>query len=379
MPNTPLVKINFDSAERIASLYAIGLSRARKIIQHRESVGPFRSPEDLAQVDGIGLDLAITLAPHIDWDVPSAEEGPVQKDWGTFIASGIAILFFLPLIRYQYYNLTYSLYEHNSGVRYAWAEALSTGALIGCFVLTIFSLIFLMFQAATDNAVRKRQYANRAIFMGGMVLLSALLMGLSILIRYQFYDRAGWAVYWGDPARFAGLLSFIVLTLFFSPLLLVILKPSLQSSYMLARVFDICTVIAAPLFAFAIWAERDWLPKVNLIALGVAGVFLGLIGFQVLRTGESMFSTIIEDLIDKETLRKIAAGTKNWQTWINARLPDEDEQKELKKALEARYPPSRWRTLGGAIVLGAGSWILLTALSAVLQWFVEKGMNTLFP
>ena len=46
--------------------------------------------------------------------------------------------------------------------------------------------------------------------------------------------------------------------------------------------------------------------------------------------------------------------------WINARLPDPEEQKALRQALDKAYPPSKWRTVTSTVVLGASSWLVLT-------------------
>ena len=49
------VDINTASAEEIAdTLQGIGLARAKAIIDYREANGPFKSPEDLVNVQGVG-------------------------------------------------------------------------------------------------------------------------------------------------------------------------------------------------------------------------------------------------------------------------------------------------------------------------------------
>ena len=63
MTDAPLVQINIDPPEKIAELYGIGLARAKRIVRYREKIGLFQNPEDLAQVEGIGLDLARPLLP----------------------------------------------------------------------------------------------------------------------------------------------------------------------------------------------------------------------------------------------------------------------------------------------------------------------------
>lgn len=48
------ININTASAEELAQLKGIGQSHAAKIVAYREKNGPFKMPEDLTQVSGIG-------------------------------------------------------------------------------------------------------------------------------------------------------------------------------------------------------------------------------------------------------------------------------------------------------------------------------------
>ena len=48
------VNINLASAEEIAQLKGIGPSYAERIIEYRETHGPFESPDDITKVKGIG-------------------------------------------------------------------------------------------------------------------------------------------------------------------------------------------------------------------------------------------------------------------------------------------------------------------------------------
>jgi competence protein ComEA len=48
------ININTASAEELVRLKGIGPSHAAKIVAYREKNGPFKMPEDLMQVSGIG-------------------------------------------------------------------------------------------------------------------------------------------------------------------------------------------------------------------------------------------------------------------------------------------------------------------------------------
>ncbi|MDD5205586.1 MAG: ComEA family DNA-binding protein [Desulfobacterales bacterium] len=48
------ININTASVADLCKLNGIGKSNAEKIIRHREGKGPFKKPEDIMQVKGIG-------------------------------------------------------------------------------------------------------------------------------------------------------------------------------------------------------------------------------------------------------------------------------------------------------------------------------------
>jgi competence protein ComEA len=52
--DAPQININTATAEELAQLKGIGPSHAAKIVAYREKNGPFKLPEDLMQVSGIG-------------------------------------------------------------------------------------------------------------------------------------------------------------------------------------------------------------------------------------------------------------------------------------------------------------------------------------
>ena len=50
----PKININLASAEEIAQLKGVGPNYAERIIEYRETHGPFESPTDITKVKGIG-------------------------------------------------------------------------------------------------------------------------------------------------------------------------------------------------------------------------------------------------------------------------------------------------------------------------------------
>jgi competence ComEA-like helix-hairpin-helix protein len=60
-----LVNVNTAPAAELAELPGVGQVLAERIIEHRETQGPFRSLNDLKQVKGIGDRILETMAPHV--------------------------------------------------------------------------------------------------------------------------------------------------------------------------------------------------------------------------------------------------------------------------------------------------------------------------
>ena len=52
--DSPKININTASADELVQLKGVGQKKAARIIEFRETNGPFKLPEDLLQVPGIG-------------------------------------------------------------------------------------------------------------------------------------------------------------------------------------------------------------------------------------------------------------------------------------------------------------------------------------
>ncbi len=60
-----LININRADAETLCLLDGIGETLSRRIVEYREENGPFRSLDDLKQVQGIGEETLIRLLPRL--------------------------------------------------------------------------------------------------------------------------------------------------------------------------------------------------------------------------------------------------------------------------------------------------------------------------
>jgi competence protein ComEA len=68
-----VVNLNTATAEQIATLPGIGLKTAQRIIEHRQKNGPFKKPEELMNVKGIGEKSFLKLKPLVTVTAPKPE------------------------------------------------------------------------------------------------------------------------------------------------------------------------------------------------------------------------------------------------------------------------------------------------------------------
>jgi hypothetical protein len=128
-----------------------------------------------------------------------------------------------------------------------------------------------------------------------------------------------------------------------------------------------------------IWIYRKDLPLWILALDGFGGFLFTLVGLEGIRARRSFFFGIAEWIGIIKQSDPASQSTTGYKSWINAILPDVEKQKALKRALDEMYPPSRFQTFVNILVFGAGGWLFLTALGAIIQWFVENWLDKLFP
>jgi len=97
------------------------------------------------------------------------------------------------------------------------------------------------------------------------------------------------------------------------------------------------------------------------------------------RPGQSAFTTATGVFVGPASITRDRATQSAWMAWLHARLPDPERQKALKEALDKAYPPSRIRTALRVVVFGAGGWLVLTALEAIIEWFIQEWLSQLLP
>ncbi|NOK63783.1 MAG: hypothetical protein GFH27_549283n15 [Chloroflexi bacterium AL-W] len=371
------IKINIDSEEEIQHLYNIGSSRAKEIVAYRTAHGFFSNAEDLAKVEGIHPLLARTLAPHIDWSSPlqSVLPLPKKRDWfDAFFWVVICLAMLAGILSISLVVSHPTIYTMVLDTTNGWMKALMiviAVAILVCFLLFAVTRI----STALSQCKERAQAFTRIglLCMGGALSLgSFFLLGVLILSTEQSIYQAEHA-----DVYLTGLVSFLFLFILTVPQLIVWRRPDLAQSSWLAGIFDTSIVLFGLMLLLGIQADMVFLPVWLLSISSFAGMILIIVAIISIRRGESFFQSTL-DFIDMKALAKRAKTIDDWRHWLNIRLPDSNEQKELKSVLESMYPQSRGPTILHVSVFMIGSWIILTALGAIIELYVQSWWEALF-
>lgn len=370
------IKINVASVDEISELFGIGQKLARRIVEHRENNGYFHYPDDLEKVNGISKNLAITLSPVIDWEIPSQTEQTKERDWSNIFLAffvGISVLWiFLNRVVPKFQMLT----PYNNAPNY-YVKVWIMGSMV---VLSVFILLALstfviaLYSRSVNFSKRITRTGYHLLFVASLGLIS---LGVGNFAYYQFFASNGWIELIRDQPALSALtwaFGFLISTI---PISIALYFPNLRTNIILAHTYDISLVLSSPIFAWMSWSFRSELPIIFSATFGLAGIMFALTGFNMIRSGESAFQFTVLDSFGEDFRKSVNKSF--WQTWVNTRLPDVEQQKELKNALDEIYPPSKFKSIAGAIIFGAGGWIVITAITSVVDWIIQKGLDRLLP
>ncbi len=369
------VRINTATADELnVSLSGIGPEQARLIVAYREERGYLRGPEDLGRVEGIDRDTAAALAPHIDWSVPPEREVAQQREWGWALVAAVTLLAFVWQLAFgSLPTLVHAVQGSNPlDIWYAATDAgLQSGLVLGMSALVAFFL--------TDD----RRRARKAVLVGFAGLIVALLAYVSATLatasRYLFLDSGGWAELRRNPQELVSVPTAAAIALVALPVLLVLWRPALAASPRLSRLFDVGLAFAALGLALVVWAFGGALPLWYSILNGLWGLFFGYVALRALRSGESPFFPLARYLTPERDTADRPTGTETaWGTWLNLRLPDEEDQRALKRYLDQRYPGSRSRSVLYAVTVGGSLWLVAHSVGGAVEWLVGRGLERVF-
>lgn len=370
------IKINVEPADQIATLYDIGVNLAERIVKHRENYGFFYGPEDLAKVDGIGLELSIMLSPLIDWQIPSIYQKEIKRDW---LYGVIYLILFIVLARLTYSRVcnffVFLRYKLASPYFRGWIW-IEMSIILSQFFASLASAMGILI-ALSRNFSHVQRLSRVATYFVFLFFLGAVSSGSAHIAYYQVSPPAGWSSLLNNFSSISIVIFFSVSIINYMPIILTLWFPKIGYNPKVAKLFDISTLMLSPAFAWAIWSVRELLPVWAFIFLLFLGGVSIEIGIKSLQSSTSYYVSITRLLqIPEAVYRRVEVS--RWLKWVNERLPDPDDQKALKQSLDEAYPPSRIKTTVNLVIIGVGSWLVITALEAIIEFFIQIWLANFF-
>jgi hypothetical protein len=364
---TPAVQINSASAEAISELYDIGPILATRIVRYRDTFGYFRGPDDLSRVEGVSASLAVTLAPHIDWTSPKQVAEKRDRDWVMAIgALVIAFTIAWPLAK-LWSVFPYGSPRFQSGAPSKWSLLLTMSSiLVSGSCITLYLLLSAVYAITTSrrlaiSLVRPRRYL---VYLTTLGLVGAF---VGYTVRYGLFSLRSWTHCSTDQPGLDLLVQVVLAATFGGIFAAVYLRPALVGNPWLIRTANIVALVLLLELAWWIRQYHSLFPTWYLLVIGLIGCSVMFLAVQALRHGGSLLEAVFE-LVPRSTRLDDQA---TWITWINSRLPDPNQQQALKQALTRQYPRSRAKTLISIVLFGAGGWLVLTVIAAIIQGFIQ--------
>jgi competence ComEA-like helix-hairpin-helix protein len=367
------VRINTATADELnESLSGIEPEQARLIVAHREEHGYLRGLEDLGRVEGIDRETAAALAPHIDWSVPPGRKGTQQREWGWALAAAVTLLAFLWQLAFGSLPalVRATLSSEPLGIWNATADtAILSGLTLGMSALVVFFL--------TADGRRSRRAVLVSVAGFGVTLFAFISAAFVTASHYLFLDP-GWAELRRNPQDLVVFPLAVAVALVALPVLLVLWRPALAASLRLARLFDMGLALAALGLVLTVWASEGVSPLWFSVLNGLWGLFFGYVALRALRSGESPFFPLARYLTPERDTDQQAGAETAWGTWLNLRLPDEEDQRALKRYLDQRYPGPRSRSVLYAVTVGGSLWLVAQSVGGAVEWLVGRGLERVF-
>jgi hypothetical protein len=361
------LRINEASEEEIRELWGIGPARAARIVQDREANGFFRGPDELSRV--IAPDLARAVSHHIDWRVPregTSFAGLGERDlFGALLSlGGVAVGIWVFLTAFE------RAADRFDSARSFGLEAVNgwrsgSVAAVGAVVVAIGLSGVLV---CLVRSQRWERFAIRASFACFVLLLLPLAsLAVSNAVYYQEYAPGGWHDLVNDNAATAALaLQVSGALVSIAPAVLVYWRPALIESRALRIAVDVGWLVYTPVLTYAAWTLRDTIPTWALVLLGIQGALAALVGVLVVTREQSALDISLAALVS--TVRDANADRhRELIEWINARMPDEAQQKRLGEALNRKFPGSRRLIVAGSLIGALGGAAVAGAVKGLVQ------------
>ncbi|MCL4872371.1 MAG: helix-hairpin-helix domain-containing protein [Anaerolineae bacterium] len=385
-----LVKINSCSISELTALYKIGPELAERITNYRDSTGYFTGPEDLSKVEGISMRLAMTLSPHIDWQIPNELTSQLPEDsdlrldrlhlLALMLLCLVGIMASLTSLNSEILpSLNQLQAEFQSGGSPTLNKVLTTISGSVIYISGIVVSLALIINIITNGRFRKVLFRMAGLCLS-LTILSMLVAGIGNTLYYLFSGPDGIYRLSKDGSTLMDLSYSIAGIFFVIPIVFAIWKPYLIDNRWLAQLFDISPILVGIGTGLLILSNRNeegfWFGFVLL----PMGAFFILFGIRALVTGRSLFQEVVASIASNlDRMFRKENNNSNWHAWINARLPNPDDQIALQHTLNNIYKPSITRTLFNLFVIAIGSWLVLTVLGAIIEWIVQGWLERIFP
>lgn len=372
---SPLVRINLDSAEKIAELHGVGLKLAAKIVRHREAHGFFNGPSDLDKVEGISMSLALTLSPHINWSSPDIVAPPQPGDRTvavSFMAGGLALVL-LSFVGFRLVNQTIkvSLTAGQLNAR-SWSRTFFSAAIIA---LSIFFVTRGMIEL-TSSAGRKKLLVGVNRFCAIATSAALLLAPMARLSHHDLTSVEGLRLLSLDTANVGRIVMQLVMSVITLPFIITVISPRTLDNRFVQRAYDAIVLGTFSLASIFVYLPASDVPLPLGITWGAFGLLLVLVTISSFRTEDSLLKTASR-LVSYLPQTSGEDKSEYWLMWLNKQLPDTEQQRALSYALAQKYPPSRLRGFMSIAIITVGGWLFLTAVGAFIEWVVQNWLNDL--
>lgn len=374
---TDRLNVNTASAEELDRLHGVGPALAARIAEHRERNGPFRGPDDLARVPGIGADRARMLAQFLRWEVevaaPETMEDEAKPDWSEATISIVSAIVLFAIFRPDDWLLRTLRHDPT---RYQLSSMdVWKGGSIQLGITGWMSALLCFALAESFPALRARRGMARWL-MGSLaaVILGVLSTGLVWVVDLTLFDAKGWGTLFEDPRLISGAAMGVALTLMVVPISLILRFPHMAARRWPHVLPGVAGFGAVALAVYMSLLGREYVTLQELVYLAVSGICGLFMGIGMLR-GDSIGGVILNEVVARSRTR---TQPSQLMAWLNWNLPDPEAQRALLVELQRAHPPSRWRTLGGALLIGASLWLFLEVAGAVIEYFVQNGLDRLF-
>jgi hypothetical protein len=331
----------------------------------------------LDKVKGISLSLAHALAPHIDWNAPVISPPDKKREWVSAIIVFSVGLFAFTLFWDKFNEIGRDLNVYQRAGwdwLYLWMNA---------SIAMNMGLVWLLTIAVTLHYIARTPIWSGRISTGIKAILWSILggtlsLGISNFIYYQFTfpPGTGWELLFTKNQ--IGVLAVIgggALFLLFLPAVVNSVRLKIISDQRINRLYHFILLFIGLVYTGYVLFSRQQLPFFFQIAGGIVSfALLGLALFS-LTTGMSFQEVFDDFFLSSPAVKK--PETDAWLKWLNTRLPDAEQQRELKKALDIAYPPSKIRTLTSVLFITVSGWIILQSLGAVIEWVIQKWLENL--